>query len=93
MVNAMAKRYYVCPIIGTGTEDDPYRAATADDGVRHSAEIPTDAVGKPLTARCVVTADETDDAAIMARRTVERAVDRDAARAAVGIVSGDIRQR
>lgn len=90
----MATRIYVCPIIGTGTENDPYRAATADDGVNHAAEIPTDATGKPINTYCVVMADEKDDATVMTRTTVTRYTDLDAARVTVRTkVSGDIRQR
>jgi len=56
------KRWYISPIIGTGTEDDPYRAkvgsATLIRG--HSAVIPTDVNGAPLFnfALVIVSADD-----------------------------------
>ncbi len=42
------KRYIVSRIIGTGTEDDPYRPKIADQGIPFTASIPCDPVtGKP----------------------------------------------
>lgn len=86
------RRFYTCPIIGSGTEENPYRPAIADDGIEWAAEIPTDRNGKPIAARCVVMADEKDDAVVMKRVTVERAADLQSARTAVEVtVSGDVR--
>jgi hypothetical protein len=48
----MAKRWYLSPIIGSGSADDPYRAAVADvlEGGWHSAVIPIDQLtGRPLS--------------------------------------------
>lgn len=50
------KRYYVCPVIGDGTEDNPYRLAIQDypDTPFEAGEIPVDMnsasanYGKPL---------------------------------------------
>ena len=55
----MAERYAISPIIGTGTIQDPYRAAVADvSGVNTAAVIPSDSAGKPLYrfAFCIVAA-------------------------------------
>lgn len=42
-------RYGICPIIGTGTSLEPYRAAVQDiEGVNSSALIPTDQQGAPV---------------------------------------------
>lgn len=38
----MAKRYYMCDIIGDGSEFNPYRPAVADHGVAWVGSIPTD---------------------------------------------------
>lgn len=43
------KRYYISDIIGDGTEDNPYRAKIADEGVAHASIIPSDPeTGRPL---------------------------------------------
>lgn len=51
-------RYYICPIIGTGTEDDPYRPALVDAvaGLNWSTDVPNRSAtdGAPTFARCVV---------------------------------------
>ena len=36
----MAKRYYICDILGDGSSDNPYRPAVADMGVNHVAAFP-----------------------------------------------------
>lgn len=53
----MSKRYYLSDIIGTGTEEDPYRVAAGDfSGIRIAADIPTGPDGRPLhtQALCLV---------------------------------------
>lgn len=40
--------WYKAAIIGTGSEEDPFRTSLADMGVDHSASIPTDEYGNPL---------------------------------------------
>lgn len=58
----MAARYYLCDVIGAGTEDSPYRADLADapgiNGI--SAVIASGPDGRPLYpyALCVVEADD-----------------------------------
>jgi hypothetical protein len=55
------KRFYLTPVIGTGTIDDPYRAAVRDasgQGASTVAVIPTDANGVPTFpyALCLISA-------------------------------------
>lgn len=46
----MAKRYYLSPIIGSGSDSDPYRAKVADYGVNYVALIPSQPTGNPKQA-------------------------------------------
>jgi hypothetical protein len=52
------RRFYLAPIIGTGTEEDPYRAHV--HGHNHSAVVPSDEQGHPLhrVALVIVSADD-----------------------------------
>jgi hypothetical protein len=50
----MARRWYLCPVVGTGTEDDSYRAKVADFGVNHIAVIPSKPDGTPRFGWCLV---------------------------------------
>jgi hypothetical protein len=50
----MAKRWFLCPVIGTGAEGDYYRAKVADYGVAHVAVIPSKPDGSPLLNWCIV---------------------------------------
>lgn len=58
----MPKRWYISPIVGTGADDDPYRAkvGSAAQIKGHSAVIPTDVQGAPLFnfALVIVNADD-----------------------------------
>lgn len=68
----MAKRYYVCDVVGTGSESDPYRPAVADLGVNHVAVIPTDpATGRPLHPWCLVLVATVNHARVAAARGVD----------------------
>ncbi len=51
----MTKRMYICPVIGDGTEDNPFRPAIADltPPVNWTATIPTGDDGRPLMAWCL----------------------------------------
>lgn len=50
----MARRYVICPVVGSGTREDPYRAAVAGlSGVNVSAMIPTGPDGRPLYRYCL----------------------------------------
>lgn len=89
----MAVRYYVCPIIGTGTEDDPYRAAVEDQRINYSAEIPTGPDGRPLDTTCVVAVDEKDAETVERIAGVEAVTDLSGARLAVEAQRGPIRKR
>jgi hypothetical protein len=47
--------YYRAPIIGTGTDDDPYRPdLPADLNAAWSAEIPCDKNGHPAQTHCII---------------------------------------
>lgn len=58
----MAKRYYLCPVIGTGAStDDPVRPAVADLGASYVAVIPSDPnTGQPVYPWCLVMVAQTD---------------------------------
>lgn len=60
------KRHYVCPIVGTGTEADPYRPRIADMGVAWSACIPSDTMGHPRTGWTLVCVEAADHSALIA---------------------------
>jgi len=53
----MAKRYYISPIIGDGTETNPYRAKVSDHGKPWVGVIPTDETGKPIKDWALVLVD------------------------------------
>lgn len=52
------KRYFLSPIIGTGTFGDDYRPKISDHGVSHVSVIPTGPDGQPTSdwALCLVEA-------------------------------------
>jgi hypothetical protein len=54
------RRFYVAPIVGTGTQDDPYRANV--HGHNHSAVIPSDERGHPLHSVALVLVSAEDHA-------------------------------
>lgn len=56
----MTMRYYICPVVGSGKRDDPYRAKAADHGLPHVAVIPSLPDGSPEHAWCLSTVDATD---------------------------------
>lgn len=61
------KRYYLSPIIGSGSEADPYRPKVADFGVSWAGVIPSDPVtGQPLRPWCLVQVEAPDHAALLA---------------------------
>lgn len=49
----MSKRYYLAPIVGDGSEENPYRAKVPR-GVNHVAEIKIGPDGKPASAYALV---------------------------------------
>ena len=51
----MSKRYYISPIVGDGTEENPYRAKISDHGEPWVGVIPTDPVtGVPVNTWALV---------------------------------------
>ncbi len=70
----MADRYYVCPVIGTGTDNNPWRAAAgdADNVTRASAVIPSAPDGSPLRKWTVCRINATDFTDVEAMRGVFR---------------------
>jgi hypothetical protein len=52
------KRYYMVDIIGSGTDDDPYRPALDFAGIRYAGVIPSNPDGTPAStwALCIVAA-------------------------------------
>jgi hypothetical protein len=51
----MSKRYYLCDVIGDGTEYNPFRPAVADANVSWVGDIPVDLqTGQPLYAWALV---------------------------------------
>lgn len=72
----MAKRYYLCDIIGTGDEFDPYRPAVADLGVNWVGSIPTHPEGHtqhghPVHSWALVLVAAKDHAAVRAHAGVD----------------------
>ena len=59
-------RYYLSPIIGTGTEADPYRPKIADYGVSWAGVIQSNTAGHPAKAWCLVLVEATDHAKLLA---------------------------
>jgi hypothetical protein len=60
------KAYYVSKIIGTGTEDDPYRPKVADHGVSWAGSILSRPDGKPLHPDCLVVVEAVNHAPLRA---------------------------
>lgn len=58
----MSQRWYIAPIVGSGTEADPYRAKVANSaGISgHTAHIPTDSAGVPVSAWALVLVNAAD---------------------------------
>jgi hypothetical protein len=50
------KRFYISPVVGTGTKDDPYRAKIAGTGHPYAAIIPSNPDGTPASTWCLVIA-------------------------------------
>lgn len=60
----MAKRWFLCPVVGTGAADDPYRAKAHDYGVDYSAVIPSNPDGTPRFNWCLAKVAASDFAAL-----------------------------
>lgn len=59
-------RYYLSPIIGSGTEADPYRPKIADYGVDWAGVIKSDASGHPAQPWCLVLVNTADHSKLLA---------------------------
>jgi hypothetical protein len=69
---AKVKQYYLCPLLGDGTDGNEYRPAVADINVDHVAWVPTDAVtGRPTKPWALILASAVDHTAITALAGVE----------------------
>lgn len=55
----MPRRVYLSKIVGSGTEDDPFRAKVADHGAAHGATIPSQADGTPASTWALLIAEAT----------------------------------
>src|SRR5512143_3876710 len=60
------KRYYLCKILGDGTENNPFRPAVAAHKCNWTAAIPTGEDGKPLFPNCLALVAAVDHADILA---------------------------
>lgn len=67
----MAKRYYISPIIGDGSIDNPYRPKVADHGVAWSGAIPTGPDGKPVKPWALVIVAAKNHAPLVADRDLD----------------------
>lgn len=50
----MSKRYYLCDIIGDGSEENPFRPAVANYNVSWTGPIETGEDGRPIHANTIV---------------------------------------
>lgn len=63
----MSKRYYISPIIGDGSEFNPFRPKVADYGVSWAGSIPSDPnTGQPLSTWALVVVNAKNHAALLA---------------------------
>ncbi len=68
----MAKRYYLCDIIGTGDETDPFRPAVADHGVAWAGLIDSDPeTGRPLHTNTLVVVETENHAKLRADNRID----------------------
>ena len=68
----MSKRYYISPIVGDGTEENPYRAKISDHGVPWVGVIPTDPVtGVPTNTWALTRVSTANHVAILKDKAVD----------------------
>lgn len=67
----MSKRYYLCDIIGTGSDLDPYRPAVADHRVGWVAVIESGPDGKPLHANTIALVETENHALLRADKRID----------------------
>ena len=66
------KRYYISPIVGAGTEADPFRPKVADYGVSWAGVIKSDqSTGRPRLPWCLVVVEADSHAAILADADIQ----------------------
>lgn len=65
------KRYYISPIIGDGSIDNPYRPKVADHGVAWSGIIQTDVEGKPLHPWALIVVSANNHASLLADKNID----------------------
>jgi hypothetical protein len=66
------KRYYISPIIGDGTEENPFRPKVADHGVAWVGSIPSDPdTGHPLFAWTLVLVNAINHGPLLADQTID----------------------
>lgn len=58
------KRYYVCDLVGDGSEENPFRPVIANFPVAWSGSIPTGVDGRPVHKDCLVIVSTEDHAAL-----------------------------
>lgn len=68
----MSKRFYLCPIIGDGTENNPYRPKIANNiGVNWSAPMPSNPDGTPKFPWTIVIVGAADHTSIVDDSTID----------------------
>lgn len=88
----MSKRFYICKVIGDGTEDNPYRPKVADYPVSWSGMLPSNPDGTPKYGFTFVIAATQDHTALLADPQIkgmpELSLD-----AQIGSLSKDLRDK
>jgi hypothetical protein len=69
----MAKRFYLCDIIGDGSIENPYRAAVADLGVNHVSVFPPQDpnTGQYTRPHCLVLVNASNHSALRADKRLD----------------------
>lgn len=67
----MAKRYYLCDIVGDGSEDNPFRPAVADYNVSYVMACDSDATGRPIHADAMVLVNAEDHAQLRGKPGID----------------------
>jgi hypothetical protein len=63
-------RYYVCPVVGTGTRQDPYRPKAADYSVAYTCVLRAAPDGRPAQLWSLCLVDTSDHTALLADPTL-----------------------
>lgn len=62
----MTMRYYLCPVVGSGKKDDPFRSKAAHYSRPHVSVMPSAVDGSPAHAWCLTLVDTEDHAPLIA---------------------------